>query len=70
MILVSRKLPCGHETELPCHVDYEKYKCEVTVLNMLTFSKCLTFAIENTLSGIIHWEHMYDAPVKAFKYQM
>jgi hypothetical protein len=30
MIPVLRKLSCGHERELACHVDYEKNKCQVT----------------------------------------
>ncbi|XP_023702624.1 NFX1-type zinc finger-containing protein 1 isoform X3 [Cryptotermes secundus] len=31
MTPVLRCLPCGHEIELECHIDYEEYKCQVLV---------------------------------------
>ncbi|CAG2059761.1 unnamed protein product [Timema podura] len=31
VVKVERKLPCDHLVHLPCHVDYEIYKCHVNV---------------------------------------
>jgi hypothetical protein len=47
MTPVLRQLPCGHKRELQCHVDYEKYKCQVLTHKItLTFCGLLSDGIQ------------------------
>ncbi|XP_059484951.1 NFX1-type zinc finger-containing protein 1-like [Neocloeon triangulifer] len=37
-VIVTRKLPCGHEASFPCHADTDGYKCQIKMKKL--FSLC------------------------------
>lgn len=57
MVPMDKTLPCGHQTQLPCHVNSEKFKCLEKVCPNILSQYCQYYRLVNKIVDCIVTEN-------------